>query len=151
MSAEKKQVLETELNELKLTKIPAIARRIDEARQHGDLSENAEYHAAREEMAWARGREEELVNILENAVVMAEGSVSAKKGAVVQLGSTVLASVNGKEKKYTVVGAQEADPASGKISNESPLGQAFLGRTKGESVEVNVPAGMQVYTILDIQ
>ena len=143
--------LRAELIELKSVKIPSIAHRIDEARQMGDLSENAEYHAAREEMAWTRARLAEIEFVLENAVTIEEGQTTKKKGAVVHLGSSIIASVNGKEKTYSIVGAQEADPGVGKISNESPLGQAFLGKAKGDAVEVKVPAGMQVYTIIEIK
>ncbi|OGH64223.1 MAG: hypothetical protein A2821_03990 [Candidatus Magasanikbacteria bacterium RIFCSPHIGHO2_01_FULL_41_23] len=151
MSLEKLSALRAESTEIKSVKIPLIARRIDEARQMGDLSENAEYHAAREEMSWARARFEELSFILENAIVIEEAQNTAKKGATVQLGSTIIVSINNKEKTYMIVGAQEADPGAGKISNESPLGQAFLGKAKGDPVEVKVPSGMQVYTITEIK
>ncbi len=147
LSKEKLAELETELAFLKTDKIPSTAQRIDEARQMGDLSENAEYHAAREDMAWAQSRVKELESIIDNATVISSNS---SKSDAVQIGSVITVSVNGKEKQYTVVGAQESDPLSGKISNESPLGQAFLGKTKGESVEVAAPAGKILYQILAV-
>jgi transcription elongation factor GreA len=139
--------LQTELEQLKNVKIPEIANKIDEAKQQGDLSENAEYHSAKEDMAWAQGRFMELENLLSNAVVIG----SETKGEGVSVGQTVVVEVGGKTKEYTIVGPQEADPFAGKISNESPLGQAFLGRSKGDEVEVQTPAGKQVYAIMSIK
>lgn len=146
MSQSKLNALKQELEELKEVKTVAIAKRIDEAKQMGDLSENAEYHAARDEMSWAKSRVLELDNLINNAQIISE-----EKGSKVQIGSTVKVKVNGKEKEYTIVGAQEADPLSGKISNESPLGAAFLGRSKNNEVQVVLPSGIQVYKIMDIK
>lgn len=139
--------LKIELDELKSTKLHAIAKRIDEARQMGDLSENAEYHAARDEMAWAQTRVKEIERILDGAEIITEGGNSDE----VVIGSHITVSVRDREREYTIVGATEADPLSGKISNESPLGQAFLGKKKGDVVQVEVPAGLQEYKILDIE
>jgi transcription elongation factor GreA len=139
--------LQAELVELKDNKIPDIARRIDEAKQQGDLSENAEYHQAREDMSWARGRLLELQNILDNAKIMGE----TNNTDVVSIGSTVkVEDGKGNEKEYTIVGPQEADPLSGRVSNESPLGKSFLGLKKDNKAEVETPAGVQVYKILQI-
>jgi len=146
MSQSKLNTLKQELKELKEIKIIAIAKRIDEAKQMGDLSENAEYHAARDEMSWTKSRVLELDNLINNAEIISE-----EKGNKVQIGSTVKVKVNGKEKEYTIVGAQEADPLSGKISNESPLGSAFLGRNKNDEVQATLPAGIQIYKIIDIK
>ena len=146
MSQQKLDDLKAELKDLQNEKIQAIAKRIDEAKQMGDLSENAEYHAARDEMAWAKSRVIELGRLIDNAEI-----ISDEKTGVVQIGSTIVVKVNGKEKEYTIVGAQEADPLSGKISNESPLGSAFLGKKKKEEVQVHLPAGIQVYKILEIK
>lgn len=146
LSRERYDELSAELTNLKKNLIPAIATRIDEARQMGDLSENAEYHAARDEMAWARTREKELNAILENAEIITDQQGSS----TVDIGSTITVEVNGTERTYTIVGAQEVDPAAGKISNESPLGQAFIGKRVGEKAEVRVPAGLQVYRIIAI-
>lgn len=150
LTQDKLDALEAELKELKSEKIPTIARRIDEARQMGDLSENAEYHAAREEMGWAQGRAREIEHVLDNAKVFV-GTAASAKNKKVQIGSTIRVETNGKEKEFSIVGAQEADPLAGKISNESPLGQAFLDKEKGDTVEVTVPAGRQIYRILEIK
>ncbi|MFA7244813.1 MAG: transcription elongation factor GreA [Candidatus Magasanikbacteria bacterium] len=146
MTKTKLDNLKQELYDLKEIKIPVIAKKIDEAKQMGDLSENAEYQAAREEMSWAGSRVIELQNLIDNSEIISE-----EKSSFVQIGSTVTVKINGKEKEYTIVGAQEADPVSGKISNESPLGAAFLGRDKGEEVQVTLSSGVQVYKIVDIK
>jgi len=145
LSEEKLAELKQELRELREEKIPTIAKRIDEAKQLGDLSENAEYHAAREDMAWAQSRIKELGHILDNAQIITKSG-----GKHVDLGSQITVEVNGKEKTYTIVGAQEADPLEGRISNESPLGEAFIGKKKGDKVDVQVPAGTQTYKIKDV-
>ena len=147
ISEEKKEELILELKELKGNKIPTIAKKIDEAKQLGDLSENAEYHAAREDMAWAQGRAQEIDHILSNAEIIFDQS---GKSDFVTIGSTLLVKFDGGEKEFSIVGPQEADPLKGKISNESPLGEAFLGKKKGEKVEIEVPAGTQVYKILKV-
>ena len=147
LSAEKLHKLQEELKKLKDEKIPLIAKRIDDARQMGDLSENAEYHAAREEMSWAQSRVQELDYILQNVEIISDDI----HGNIIQIGSTFTVEVNDKKKDFTIVGAQEADPVQGKISNESPIGQAFLGKKKGDKVEVKIPAGVQAYKILKVQ
>lgn len=147
MSQQTREELETELKELREVKAVNLRKRIDEARQMGDLSENAEYHAAREELAWVQSRILEIKNILDNAEIITSDE---KKMDFVQIGSTIVVKVNDKEKKYVIVGAQEADPLQGKISNESPLGSAFLGKKKGETVEVKIPSGLQNYKIVKI-
>ena len=148
MTKEKIDKLKAELRMIKESKIPGLAKRIDEARQMGDLSENAEYHAAREDMAWAQTRVKELEYLIDNAeVISVDGS---GKGSVVQLGSHITVSVKGKKKEYTIVGAQEASPIDGRISNESPLGNAFLGHKKGEKLMVELPAGPQEYKIEEV-
>lgn len=147
MSQEKIDSLKAELEDLKNNKAPQLRKRIDEARQMGDLSENAEYHAAREELAWVQSRLGEINVILDNAEVILSGQDDNGK---VSIGSTVKVEVGGKEKEFMIVGAQEADPLHGKISNESPLGSALLGKKKGDKVEVKVPSGTQVYKVLKI-
>jgi len=146
ISQERYDEFQAELETLKTTKIPTIADRIDEARQMGDLSENAEYHSARDEMAWAQTRVKELERILSNSKIVTHAAGSD----TVRVGSTIKVKVNGKEKEYHIVGAHEADPLSGKISNESPLGEAFLGKSKGDKVQVDVPSGTQEYKIVSI-
>ena len=148
LSEESFSALKTELENLKNKKIPDIANRIDEAKQQGDLSENAEYHQAKEDMAWAQGRLLELDQILSNAILI---SGDRKNNDGVLIGNTVVVKTGDKTKKYTIVGPQEADPFKGKISNESPLGQAFLGKSIGDIVEAATPAGAQQYTITKIE
>lgn len=148
VSEDKLAELHEELRLLKEEKIPTIAKRIDEARQMGDLSENAEYHSARDEMAWAQSRVQELEAILDNAEVI---STTSGGSGIVDIGSTVVVRLNKSLKEFTIVGAQEADPLAGKISNESPLGKAFLGKRKGDTVEVHVPAGVQEYEIVEVR
>lgn len=139
--------LKKERDEIENIKIPEIAKRIDEAKQQGDLSENAEYHAAREEMSWAQGRLAEIEQILQNAQIFNKSDGKDE----VQLGCTVVVKINGKEKEFTIVGPQEVNPAKGYISNESPLGEALLGHSKGDKVTVSTPAGKQVYEIAKIK
>jgi len=145
LSKESLEALKKEYEDVKYVQIPAVANKINEAKQQGDLSENAEYHQAKEEMAWAQGRLLELENIIGSAQII-EKSKSDKS----DLGNTVVVEVNKIEKTYQIVGAQEADPLNGKISNESPLGNAFLGHKAGDKVEVRTPAGLQNYEIKEV-
>ncbi len=147
LTADSLDVLKQECDELKNKTIPDIAARIDTARQQGDLSENAEYHQAREDMSWAQGRLRELEQILENAQIISKNAQSN----TVAVGHTVKLKVNGGEKEYTIVGPQEADPLKGLVSNESPLGNALLGCAVGDRVEVETPAGKQFYEILAVK
>lgn len=147
ISAEKLEALKAEFKELREVRTRDLAKRIDDARQMGDLSENAEYHAAREELSWVQSRIKELEFILQNAEVIVTNGTGAK---TISIGARILVRVNGKEKEYAIVGGQEADPAMGKISNESPLGLSFLGKKKGDKISVMVPAGVQEYEILEI-
>lgn len=147
MSQEKIDELKAELLDLKNNKAPQLRKRIDEARQMGDLSENAEYHQAREELSWAQSRIREIQAILDNAEVIAAGGDG---GSTISIGSTVRVEVAGKEKEFVIVGAQEASPLEGKISNESPLGNALLGKKKGDKVEAQAPAGAQIYKIIKV-
>lgn len=146
ISSEQYEKFSLELKELKTEKIPTIAKRIDEARQMGDLSENAEYHSARDEMAWAQTRVKELEHILSTSEIISKPSSSQTIG----VGSTIIVEVKGKEKKYTIVGPHEADPLKGLISNESPLGHSFIGKKIKDTVIVHAPAGDQTYKIIDI-
>lgn len=147
MTEEKIEKLRAELKNLKEEKIPGLAKRIDDARQMGDLSENAEYHAAREDMAWAQTRVKELQYLIDNAEII---SSLGGKGSIVEIGSRIVVSNNKKKKEYTIVGAQEANPIEGRISNESPLGNAFLGAKKGQKITVNLPSGPQEYKIEEV-
>ena len=126
---------------------PEIADRIKSARELGDLSENAEYQLARQDQEKNDARISELEHILANTEVI----TTPKSDSKVVIGSTVvLKGADGKEKKFQVVGTIEADPLEGKISDESPIGQALLGKKEGENVEIKTPAETAVYTIADI-
>jgi transcription elongation factor GreA len=138
--------LRAELEELTNTRRTEIAQRIHDAKEHGDLSENAEYEDAKNEQAFVEGRIQTLEALIKNATIIDENHSTDH----VQVGSTV--KVDGDEGKetFTIVGSAEAKPASGKISNESPVGRALLGRKKGDKVSVKVPAGDFSYTIIEI-
>jgi transcription elongation factor GreA len=146
-SPEGLEKLKKELEERKGPVRADITRRILEAKELGDLSENAEYTEAKELQGFNEGRIAELEEIVKNAVVIGPN----QKHEVITVGSTVKAeSAERGEQKFTIVGAAESDPAQGFISNESPLGMAFLGRRKGEEVEVKTPSGVIKYKILEI-
>lgn len=147
LSADSLATLQAEYDKLNNKTIPEIAKRIDEAKQQGDLSENAEYHQAREDMSWARGRLTELDQILQNAKII----VKSEDSKLVAIGSTVLVKINDKEKEYTIVGPQEVDITKGNISNESPLGNALIGAKVRDKVEVITPIGKQIYEIIKIK
>jgi transcription elongation factor GreA len=137
--------LEAELKELIAQRGP-IAERIKSAREFGDLSENAEYASARQEQERTEGRISELENILQNV----EEIKKPKADGQVRLGSSVELKADGKTKKFQVVGTVEADPLEGKISDESPIGQALLGKKLGEKVEIKTPAETCTYKVVDI-
>src|SRR3989339_1253717 len=148
LSQTKFDALEAERKSLREQTIPEVAKRIDDARQMGDLSENAEYHAAREDLAWAQSRVKEINAILDNAQVI---STDQPTGKTVSIGATIVVESNKIKKEYTIVGAQEADPLIGKISNESPLGAAFLGKKTGDKVKVLLPKGEVEYKVIEIK
>lgn len=124
-----------------------IAARIKEAKEQGDLKENAEYTEAKEAQSLNEGRIEELKTILDNAVVISGGS----KGGTVTVGSTITVEHGRDSRTFTIVGAAEADPTHGKISNESPLGSAFLGHKKGDKLTVQTPKGPVDYKVTDVR
>ena len=141
---------EDELHELKVNKRKEVAQKIKEAREQGDLSENAEYDAAKDEQRDIEARIEELEKILKNVEVFdMEESASNDK---VSFGLVVKVKDNefDDEMEFKIVGATEANSLKGKISNESPLGKALIGAKKGDVVTVEAPAGIIEYTILDI-
>lgn len=138
ISKEGLEKIKKELEQLKTVDRPEVIERISRSMELGDLSENAEYHEARERQGFIEGRIQELESIVKNSIVI-EGQ---RKSKIAIIGSTVHAICdNGQEMKYTIVGHSEADPSNGLISNESPIGQAFLGKTIGDEFELNVPAG----------
>lgn len=141
--------LKTELEDLKSVRRPAIAAIVAEARSHGDLRENAAYDAARHDQMMNEKRISDLESLLRNAEIMEEGGASS--GDVVGIGNTVTVDFEGDEERYTIVGAIEAKPSAGKISNESPIGRALLGRREGQVTQVPTPGGMRKVTILRIE
>lgn len=143
--------LKKEYEELTKTKRPDVLSRVSQARNLGDLSENAEYVAAREELSFIDGRIEELEELLKQVNIISESSTNKNPNRVIKLGSTVTLDSKGKKESFTVVGEWEADPMDKKISHESPLGKALLGKQIGEEVEVEAPAGKILYTILDVK
>ena len=138
--------LQNELNEITSVKRKEIAKRIQTAKDMGDLSENAEYSEAKDAQAFNEGRIAELKHVLKNLTIVENG----KGKDTVGMGSTISVEANGKKKELTIVSFNEAAPVEGKISNESPLGKAFLDKNKGAKVSVETPKGIIEYEILDI-
>ena len=140
--------LEDELNDLRVFRRREDAQKIKEAREQGDLSENAEYDAAKDEQRDIEARIEEIEKILKNSEVIDEDSLDKE---TVNFGGTVhIQDISSKEEyKYMIVGSTEADVLNGKISNESPIGKALIGRKAGQTVIVNTPSGTFNYKILD--
>ncbi|WP_419726040.1 transcription elongation factor GreA [Terrisporobacter petrolearius] len=142
--------IEEEVEYLKTVKRKEVAERIKVAISFGDLSENAEYDEAKNEQAQVEERIVKLENILRKAVIIDESQIDSN---IVTIGSTVKVFDTDfeEEVEYTIVGSAEADPYNGKISNESPVGSAFIGKHKGDDVEIQVPNGVAIYKILDIR
>ena len=139
--------IKAELKELKKVERKKAIERLEAAKALGDLSENAEYHDAKDRLGWIEGRIRELDTTVKNAVIIEEKA----GGGAVGLGSTLEVEVKGQKKTYQIVGSNEADPVHGRISNESPIGSAFMGRKSGEVVNVATPAGKIEYTILKVK
>ncbi len=150
LTAEGLKKLEEKLDYLKSVRRREVAERIKQAIEFGDISENSEYEDAKNEQAFIEGEILTLEKNLRNAKLIDEGEISTD---VVTLGSTVsLKDLEFEDElEYTIVGSAEADPTESKISNESPVGQAILGQKVGSVVEVNVPAGLLKYEILNIK
>ena len=143
--------LRAELQELTTTKRDALARRLREAKLMGDLSENADWIMAKEDQAFLEGRILELEAVLRNATIVPEKENGAAHDFVA-VGATVTVQEPGeKEEQFTLVGAKEADPRNGRISNESPIGRAILGRRAGEVVKVETPGGKFDLKIINVQ
>ncbi|GMR19327.1 MAG: transcription elongation factor GreA [Patescibacteria group bacterium] len=138
--------LQNEFDHLVNVKRKEVAEKLQKARELGDLSENAAYTAAREEQTFMEGRIAELEDLLKKVEV----AEKAKAGKVV-VGSTVRVHLDGEKQEFRIVGAPEADPAGGKISHESPLGQALIGKKVGDKVEVEAPVGNLKYHILEVK
>jgi len=139
--------LQDELRVLKEERRKEVIERIQEAVAHGDLSENADYAQAKEEQAFIEGRIQEIEDMIKNAQIIAHNG----NHNIVSIGSTLTAKINGREVKYTIVGSNEANPAAGKISNESLVGCSLLGTKVGDKVAVQTPAGASEYEIVSIQ
>ena len=146
LSKEGLEKLRRELDELINVRRPEIAARIQEAKQHGDLSENAEYEDAKNQQAFIEGRIQSLSSLIKNAIIIDENHSTEH----VAIGSTVVLDGEDGEETYTIVGSAEAKPGDGRISNESPVGRALLGKKKGDKVKVSVPAGSFTYKIVGI-
>ena len=148
-----KKIIE-ELHNLKTVKRQEIASRLKEAISYGDLSENAEYEEAKNDQAFIEGRILELEKQVKNAKLITEStSTKAAKSTVIDIGSVVTvrnATDDDEPETYTIVGSMEADPLNHKISNESPIGKALLGHSKGETVDVEAPAGKFTYEVLKV-
>jgi transcription elongation factor GreA len=139
--------LKIEYEDLLKNKKPKAIERLSKARSMGDLSENSEYTAAKEELAFTEGRVREIEEILENANIVEKNQA----GDQVQVGSTVTVEVGGNTESFQIVGEFEADPMNKKLSQNSPIGQALINRKIGDIVEVNIPAGKIQYKIIEIK
>ena len=147
-----KEELERELRELIDNTREEVKRQLTEARAQGDLSENADYDAARNRQAEVEGRIKEIENILSNAEIIDEEGKSSKKGHKVALGSVVTIRFveSGKEGKYMIVGTVESDPFNNKISNACPLGEALIGKVVGDIVDVKGPKSVYKVEVIKI-
>jgi|688.fasta_scaffold04773_6 transcription elongation factor GreA len=142
--------LQKELEILKSETLPHIVSELQEARSMGDLSENGMYTAMREKQSLAQGRIYELEDILKRATI-ADNNKNYKGKKVVDLGSKVVLESSKHTVEYSIVGVEEVDMNAGKISHQSPIGQALMGKESGEEIEVNVPIGKLKYKIIDIK
>lgn len=142
--------LQEELRHLKHVERPAVIQAISDAREHGDLSENAEYHAAKDRQGFIEGRIAELESKLSLADVI---DVSKLSGTSIKFGATItlVDEDTEEEHKYQIVGGDEADIRHQKLSITSPLARALIGKTKGDMVEVNTPSGSRAYTVLKVE
>ncbi len=150
MTAEGHQALDAELKHLKSVERPAVIAAISEAREHGDLSENAEYHAAKERQGWIEGRVQELEDKIARAQVIDTTKMS---GDTVKFGATVTVvdEDTDQESTYKIVGDDEADVKAGKISLSSPIARSMINKEVGDVIEVNAPGGTKSYEILKVE
>lgn len=148
LTQEKYDELQGELNSLKTVRRKEIAESLEYAKSLGDLSENAEYHEARDEQAKVEDRILRIESILKNAVIVSHHDA----GGIIEMGSEVKVTKKGEQtaREYTIVGSEEVDTTKGKISYSSPLGQALLGKKKGDSVSINTPSGVAEYLIVSV-
>ncbi len=150
MTAEGYQALDEDLKRLKTLERPAVIAAISEARQHGDLSENAEYHAAKERQGWIEGQIADIEDRMARAQVI---DVSKLSGSQVKFGATVSVVDEDTEDaaRYQIVGEHEANVKAGKVSITSPIARAMIGKEMGDVVEVNTPGGVKAYEILKVE
>ena len=146
LSREGLETARRELEEMTNVRRAEVAARIHDAKEHGDLTENAEYEDAKNEQAFVEGRIQQLEALIKNATIIDENHTTDH----VQIGSTVAVESGDGAESFTIVGSAEARPTEGRISNESPVGRALLGKRKGEKVVVRVPAGDFTYKIVKI-
>lgn len=148
ISLKKLKELKKELEERKTVLRQEIAQRIQEAQTQGDIAENAEYIEAKEAQALNEGRIRALENLVNNAIIV----LRKRRKDIIRVGSQIVVKdKKGKKIEFTIVGPEDSNPTEGKISNESPLGQAFLGRKQGEDVEAQTPKGKVKYKIIKIK
>ena len=147
LTQERLDELKQELESLKSSKRMEVANRLKVAKEYGDLSENSEYAEAREEQANVEGRIFELEELLKNVEIITKHM----GGSTVAVGATIVVKKGEKTATYNIVGSYEANPMEGKISDESPLGKAFLGKKTGDLVSITTPGGMAKYEILEIK
>ena len=147
LTKERLDELKNELHELKTKRRQEVAERLKRAKELGDLSENSEYFEAREEQADIENRIFELEETVKRASIIKKSA----GGGTIKIGSTVIAKKDGKEIKYSIVGYNEARPEEGRVSNESPIGKAFLGKSAGESATVETPKGKIIYKITAVE
>jgi transcription elongation factor GreA len=150
MTGEGYQALDDELKRLKSIERPSVIAAIAEARAHGDLSENAEYHAAKERQGWIEGRIAEIEDKMARAQVI---DISKLSGKQVKFGATVsvVDEDTEEEARYQIVGEHEADVKSGRLSVTSPLARGMIGKEVGDVVEINTPGGVKAYEILKLE
>ena len=150
MTAEGYRVLDDQLKQLKSVERPSVISAISEAREHGDLSENAEYHAAKERQGWIEGQIADIEDKISRAQVI---DVSKLDGDQVMFGATVTVvdEDTEDESRYQIVGEHEADVKAGKISVASPIARAMISKEVGDVVEVNTPGGVKAYEILKVE
>jgi transcription elongation factor GreA len=150
MTAEGYHALDEELKRLKTSERPAVIAAIGEARLHGDLSENAEYHAAKDRQGWIEGQIAEIEDKMARAQVI---DVSKLSGTQVKFGATVSVIDEDTEEqaRYQIVGEHEADVKKGRVSITSPIARAMIGKESGETVEVNTPNGVKAYEITKVE
>ena len=144
------ETIKTELTKLKSEDRPAVIKAIAEAREHGDLSENAEYHAARERQSFIEGRVAELEDVVSRAEIINAAQIT---GETITFGTSVVVADedNDEESEYAIVGPYEADLSKGLISTSSPIAKALIGKRVGDSAEVTTPGGVKSYEILSIK